>query len=143
MPDTTSGGDASGFDVVAILTPIPSAYTESSRLVLDGSNAVLTCVYEHRGAMYSGGFSFSQVRAIRFLAEAHTEIWHLAAAGSGVLVHVHDSAWIHDLRSAQPGYSDRWLPRHYLIYVESEGAYEIAATSFETLPVIALPQGAA
>jgi hypothetical protein len=123
--------------VVAVLTPLPTAYTEKATFAMEGSRAEMRCVFERLGSLYSGGFAFGQVRAVKHVAEAHTSPWHLWE-GTGVLVEVENSEWVRKLRAAQPGYSDEWTPRHFAIYVESFGAYEIAALEVIQLPEVSL-----
>ena len=123
--------------VVSILTPLPTAYTEKATLAMEGGRVELRCVFERLGSLYAGGLAFGQVRAVKYLAERHTYPWHLWE-GSGVLVEVENSEWVRELRAAQPGSSDEWDPRHFAIYVESFGAYEIAALEVVQLPEIAL-----
>lgn len=111
--------------VLAPLSPPPSAFTESAVFTDLGGDAELRCVYERNGARYVGGFSFQRVQAYRFRQEAYCTAWHVEDAYD-TLVEVDGSSWIGELREAFHHEYPAPL-RHFLIYVDSAGAYEVAA----------------
>lgn len=127
-----SAGDAKR--VIGPLSPPPSAYTEDAVFWHPGGDAELRCTYERDGAMYAGGILFQRVRAYRFRAEGHCTAWHIEGAYD-TLVEVEQSGWIAELLAAEPSETwGRWAIRHFLIYVDGAGAYEVAAEDCEWLP---------
>jgi hypothetical protein len=119
--------------VIGPLSPPPSAYTEDVMFVAPGGDAELRCTYEHLGALFAGGLRFQRVRAYRFRVESHCTLWHIEDAYD-TLVEVEHSEWASELLAAEPsetgGY---WKIRHFLIYIDNAGAYEVAAESVEWL----------
>ena len=96
--------------------------------------AELRCTYERDGSMYVGGLRFKGVRAYRFRAEGHCALWHIEDAYD-TLVEVELSGWVADLLAAEPSETwGQWKIRHFLIYIDSAGAYEVAAEDCEWLP---------
>lgn len=123
--------------VIGPLSPPPSAYTEDVVFTHPGGNAELRCTYERNGAMYAGGLRFNRVRAYRFCAEGHCTSWHVEDA-YGTLVEVEQSDWIGELLAAEPSEAwGQWKIRHFLIYIDGSGAYEVAAEDCEWLPEVA------
>lgn len=119
--------------MVGPLSPPPSAYTESVVFTHPGGDAELRCVYERNGSMYAGGIRFSRVCAYRFRAESNCTAWHIEDAYD-TLVEVEQSSWISELLTAESGGSrGQRRVRHFLIYIDSSGAYEVAAEDCEWL----------
>ena len=119
--------------VIGPLSPPPSAYTEDVVFTDLGGDAELRCTYERNGLMYAGGLRFHRVRAYRFRAEGHCTAWHVADAYD-TLVEVEHSDWIGELLAAEPSETwGRWKIRHFLIYIDGSGAYEVAAEDCEWL----------
>lgn len=120
--------------ILGPLSPPPSAFTEEACFSHPGGEAELRCKYERNGSMYFGGFSFSRVRAYRFVAEGHCTVWHVEDAYD-TLVEVVHSDWVAELIAAETNQTPwKWAVRHFLIFVDGSGAYEVAAESFEWLP---------
>jgi hypothetical protein len=120
--------------VLGPLSPPPSAFTEGAVFTHPGGSAELRCTYERNGSMYVGGLRFERVRAYRFLVEGHCTPWHVEDAYD-TLVEVDQSGWIEELLAAEP--SETWGQfkiRHFLIYIDGSGAYEVAAEECEWLP---------
>jgi hypothetical protein len=83
--------------------------------------------------MYIGGLRFERVRAYRYRAEGHCTPWHIEDAYD-TLVEVEPSTWLADLLAAEPsGISRGWKLRHFLIFIDGAGAYELAAEDVEWL----------
>jgi len=120
--------------VIGPLSPPPSAFTESVVFTHPGGDAELRCTYERSGSMYVGGLRFHRVRAYRFRTEGHCTPWHIEDAYD-TLVEVEHSEWIGELLAAEPSETwGHWKIRHFLIYLDGAGAYEIAAEDVEWLP---------
>ena len=120
--------------VIGPLSPPPSAYTEDVVFTHPGGDAELRCIYERDGAMFAGGLRFQRVRAYRFRAEGHCTAWHIEGAYD-TLVEVEQSKWIGELLAAESSEPfGQWKIRHFLIYIDGAGAYEVAAEGVEWLP---------
>jgi hypothetical protein len=119
--------------VVGPLSPPPSAYTEDVVFAHDGEGVELRCTYERNGSMFSGGLLFSKVRAYQFRAESHCTSWHVDEAYD-TLVEIDGSRWIAELLGAKAvDGRGQWAMRHFLIYLDGVGAYEVAAEGVEWL----------
>lgn len=118
--------------VIGEFPPSPSAYTEEAVFTHPGGDAELKCIYERDGSMYAGGLRFKRVRAFRFRAEGHCTAWHIEDAYDK-LVEIEHSGWVAELRAADSS-EVGWVIRHFLIYVDDAGAYEVAAEDCEWLP---------
>lgn len=113
--------------VLGPLSPPPSAFTEAAVFVHEGGSAELRCSYERSGHMVAGGLRFERVRSYRFVAEGHCTPWHVEDSYDAV-VEVEESGWIEELLASEPRESwGRWRIRHFLIFVDGFGAYEVAA----------------
>lgn len=120
--------------VIGPLSPPPSAFTEDVVFTHPGGDAELRCTYERGGSMYTGGLRFHRVRSYRFRAEGHCTPWHVEEAYE-TLVEVKRSNWIGELLAAEPRETwGQWKLRHFLIYIDGAGAYEVAAEDVEWLP---------
>jgi hypothetical protein len=120
--------------VIGPLSPPPSAFTENVVFTHPGGDAELRCHYERHGSMYAGGLRFRRVRAYRFRAEGHCTAWHVEGSYD-TLVEVEQSDWISELIAAEPSETwGTWKIRHFLIYLDGAGAYEVAAEDVEWLP---------
>lgn len=83
--------------------------------------------------MHTGGLRFHRVRAYRFRAEGHCTPWHVQDAYE-TLVEIEKSDWIDELLAAQQDHDWGWRIRHFLIYIDGSGAYEVAAENCAWLP---------
>ena len=97
-------------------------------------DVVLRCRYERHGSMFAGGLRFHRVSAYRARSESLCTAWHIEDAYD-TLVEVEQSVWLSELRAVAPGGSwGQRKVRHFLIFVDSAGAYEVAAEDVEWLP---------
>jgi hypothetical protein len=109
------------------LSPPPSAYTEDVTFSCDGNIAELRCTYERDGSLIAGGLRFRTVRAYRFSSEGHCTPWHVEDAYDE-LVEVLPSDWVAELLAADTtNTSGRRALRHFLIFIDGSGAYEVVA----------------
>lgn len=119
--------------VIRELSPPPSAYTERVTLAYSGSAVELRCIYERNGLLFSGGLRFRLVHSFRFRSEVHCTAWHVQEAYD-VLVEIEESDWVRELVGAESSVTvGRRQIRHFLIYIDSSGAYEVAAEDYEWL----------
>ena len=120
--------------VIGPLSPGRSAYTEDAVFTHPGGAAELRCMYERAGSMYVGGLHFLRVRAYRFRAEGHCTAWHVEDAYD-TLVEVEHSEWVEELLAAEPSETwGQWKMRHFLIFIDGSGAYEVIAEDVRWLP---------
>jgi hypothetical protein len=80
------------------------------------------------------GLVFEQVRAYRYRSSGECTTWHWAAYGK--LVEVESSAWIDELLKARL-HTDGPLwhqLHHFMIYVDDDGCYEVAAARWRLIP---------
>lgn len=121
--------------LVAPLSDTQFGYVESVRYVDEDGGSRLEVLLEMEGSLVARGFAFEKVRASRFRAESHCDSWLIEAYC--VLVEVVNSRWVEELRVAERGYNGSVgrVMRHFLIYVEDDGAYEVVAAAAERLPV--------
>ena len=120
--------------VIGPLSPPPSAYTEEAVFSHPGGDAELRCTYERNGSMHAGGLRFHRVRSYRFRAEGHCTSWHIEDAYD-TLVEVEESDWLNELSAVEPNETwGQWKIRHFLIYIDGAGAYEVAAEDCDWLP---------
>lgn len=115
--------------------PVPStSFTTDPTFLHPGGTVELRYEFERAGLAFGGGILFERVRAFRFRGESHCTTWHLESAYD-TLVEVTESDWVSELLAAEPSETwGRWKIRHFLIYIDSAGAYEVAAASWSWLP---------
>jgi hypothetical protein len=124
-----------------LLSELPTGYVHFVRLASDGLNADLLFDLSFEEEVFHVGFSFGQLRAMRFCQETHCTAFHVDAYGR--LVEVRPSDWISELKerlAANGRSSNEWDMHHYLIYIpDVGGAYEFAAVEWRQLPKEAGP----
>lgn len=99
-----------------------------------GGEALLRFEFEQGGVTHRGGLRFEKVRAYRFRSEGHCSAWHVEGVYD-TLVQVSGSEWVGELLAAEPAETwGRWEIRHFMIYIDSAGCYEVAAGSWSWLP---------
>lgn len=97
----------------------------------DGSAARLSFQFRQDGVHQVSVIEFRRVRAFRHRAEVHCSAWHIEDAYD-TLVEVAPSTWARDVLADTPEHwKHEWPLRHYLIYLDSAGAYEVLADSWE------------
>lgn len=116
--------------------PVPStSFTPDPTFTHPGGSAELRYEFKRDGAAVRGGIRFEKVRAFRFRSESHCTAWHIEAYDTSV--EISPSDWVSELVDAfTPDMRSRWRweIRNFLIYVDSAGAYEVAAASWSWLP---------
>lgn len=116
--------------------PVPSP--DITRVETVHRDGTLTIRFEffRDGGMWRGGVVFPGVRAIAWRAEGHCTSWHIQGAYD-TIAEVTDSGWIDELHKAEQPESWRvggWMIHHFMLYLDSEGCYEVAAESWTLLP---------
>jgi hypothetical protein len=114
--------------------PEPStASVTDATLQAIGKTGVLRFDYFRDGTPYRSGFKFLGVIATRTCNERCCTAWHIAEAYDA-LCEVENSAWIDETRNQMPErYRSELNVRHFIIYLDSAGCFEILADSFENL----------
>ncbi|MEZ0579280.1 hypothetical protein [Nocardioides sp. MH1] len=117
-----------------ITLPVAStALEDDPEFVHPGGSAELRIEFERDGVRVRSGLRFSRVRAFRFRAEGHCTSWHVQGAYDTV-VEVEPSSWLAELLDAEASETwGRWKIRHFLIYLDGAGAYEVAAEDVSML----------
>jgi len=111
--------------------PVPSTAVEGSIEFLDkGAQVTLVAHFKEGQLRRRTELSFSKVRAYRHRAEAHCTAGHIEGAYD-TLVEVTDSDWVNELRrDTAERLRDKWVMRHFMIYFDSSGCYEIVANDW-------------
>jgi hypothetical protein len=115
--------------------PVPSTSLASDPVFEHpGGEALLRLEFQRGRVKMRGGLRFEKVRAFCFRAEGHCTVWHVEGAYD-TLVEVTPSAWVADLLRAEPGETwGRWEIRHFMVFVDGAGCYEVAAETWSWLP---------
>jgi hypothetical protein len=117
--------------------PVPSTAL-STDAFYDWRSASLRFEYRREGILYRAGIAFEQVVASCRRAERCCTTWHIEVAYDS-LVEVLESGWAEEIRRAtHPMWRDRWPIRHFLMYVDSAGAFEFVAADWKLLPELAV-----
>lgn len=119
------------------LGQIPTASTSITSDVVavhEGGSLTLRFEFDRDGVLVRSGVVFAKVRAHRWRAESHCTAWHIEGAYDTV-VEVEDSGWVTELLMAEPRETwGRWVIRHFMIFIDSAGCFEVAAESWSLLP---------
>lgn len=115
----------------ALLTiPVPStAIVRGPTLCTDAGNLLLSMELDDDGRKRSICLRFVKQRAFRKRSEIYCTPWHIEDVYD-VVCEIHGSEWVDELRTAAaPEWRDRWVMRHFMIYVDSFGCLEVIADS--------------
>lgn len=113
--------------------PAKASLRSDARFAHPDAAAELWYETSRAGSMVREGFRFERVRAFRFCAESHCTPWQVEDAFD-TLVEVAESDWVHAiLKRERTEMLGKWKIRHFLIFIDGSGAYEIAAESWAWL----------
>lgn len=120
------------------VTPAPSTgFTSDVRCEFVGAEAALRFEYWRDGGQCRSALLFQGVRAVRYRAEIHCTAWEIEGAFD-TLVRVVGSRWVAELREAMPEpertEDQSMTMHHYLIFLDSFGAFEVVARSWAAVP---------
>ena len=116
-----------------ITTP-STAFTSDVAAVFDGGALKLRFQFDRDGVLLTGGVVFSKIRAHRWRAESHCTAWHIEDAYD-TIVEIEGSDWARELVMAEPIQArGRWVIRHFMLFLDSAGCFEIAAESWTLVP---------
>lgn len=110
--------------------PYPStAFVKDPTLCTDGGNLLLSMEFDDDGRTQLVRLRFVKERAFRIRSEIYCTSWHVTDTFDTVC-EVQKSDWVQQLRSdSVPEWRDRWVMRHFMIYVDSFGCLEVVAES--------------
>lgn len=112
--------------------PVPSTAFEGGGAYMHHST--IRYEYYRDGVLYRSGIRFKIVPATRTRTERCCKTWHIEDTYD-TLVEVEDSPWTAEIRTdMSKQWRDKWEMRHYMIYLDSSGCFEIIAESWEALP---------
>jgi len=112
--------------------PCPSTSAVRDPCLLDEDRGlVLSVVCDDDGWARESEVLFLKPRAFRKREEVYCTAWHVQVAYDTVC-EVVDSDWVAELRrDAVPEWRDRWVMRHFIIYIDSFGCLEVVAEAAE------------
>ena len=110
--------------------PYPStAAIQGPTLVDQDRGMLLSLVCDEKGQQQPIGVLFIKPRAFRKREETYCTGWHVKDVYDTVC-EIKNSDWVADLRKdAVPEWLDRWVMRHFMIYLDSFGCLEVVAAS--------------
>jgi len=114
-----------------LVLPFPSsAIVRGPVLCTDMGDLLLSMCFDDDGEERSFALKFVRQRAFRKRAETYCTGWHVRDVFDTVC-EVENSDWVSELRSdAMPEWRDRWVMRHFMIYIDGFGCLEVVADSF-------------
>ena len=114
--------------------PVPS--TESihdARLNQFGKVVILRFDYYRDSKAKRSGIRFGEVMALKTRGERACTSWHIRPYDK--LTEVVDSEWAQQMMVELPSqYRSSFEHRHFMIYLDSSGCFEVLAKDFEVLP---------
>jgi hypothetical protein len=122
--------------------PYPStAAVRGPTLVDEGRRLRFSLICDDEGRERYASVLFIKPRAFRKRAETYCTAWHVKETYDTVC-EVDDSEWVAELRrDAVPEWRDRWVMRHFMIYVDGFGCLEVIAESAELESAVAKNSG--
>lgn len=110
--------------------PCSSTSAVHGPVLLDQERGLLlSMVCDDDGAERSVGVLFIKPRAFRKREETYCTGWHVKDVYDTVC-EIKESDWVAELRKdAVSEWRDRWVMRHFMIYVDSFGCLEVVAES--------------
>jgi hypothetical protein len=108
--------------------PFPSTgVQEDPVLSTNGADLLLLFVFDDYGEARPKQLRFTKQRAFRKLAESYCTV-SLVTDTYDTVCEVEESGWVRELRAvAAPRLLDKWILRHFIIYVDSFGCLEVVA----------------
>ena len=95
----------------------------------DGGDLLVSMDFDDAGQRRPACLRFVKQRAFRKRSETYCTSWHVEDTFDTVC-EVQESDWVQELcMAAQPEWRDRWVMRHFIIYVDSFGCLEVVAES--------------
>lgn len=111
--------------------PFPSTTIEGGgpMLCTDRADLVLSMSFNYEGRSGSVALRFVKQRAIRKRSEIYCTSFHVKDCYDTVC-EIPESSWVAELRADTVcGWADRWVMRHFIVYIDSFGCLEVVAES--------------
>ena len=110
--------------------PSPSTACISDPMMsFEVGDLLLSMDFDYECATRSARLRFVKPRAFRKRAEIYCTVWHVKDVYDTVC-EVQGSDWVQELcADSVPEWRDKWVMRHFMIYVDSYGCLEVVAES--------------
>lgn len=104
-----------------------TAIADNPVLRTEGGDLLLSMNFDDEGRIRAATLRFVKQRAFRKRSEIYCTAWHVTDVYDTVC-EVSESDWVQELRLASSVASrNRWVMRHFMIYVDSFGCLEVVA----------------
>ena len=122
--------------VVGLLSA-PSRVFSSFDVEFRSGDLLISYSFWEQDVERSSGIHFGNVLAFQRRADIYSTAWHLE--GYDRVVEIENSTWVDELREAAlPRWRDHWTMRHFMTYIDGEGAFEVVAEDVLLTPDIAI-----
>lgn len=110
--------------------PVPSTDFATAPYWDDsGAPSAIRYCYSRDGRRIQASLAFTHVAAFRKRAERCCKSWHIEAYDT--LVEVENSTWLEEIRAdTDANWRDHWPMKHFMIYLDSVGCFEVIAESW-------------
>jgi hypothetical protein len=99
----------------------------------DDGGLLVSMKCDNGNSISSFSLSFEKPRAFRKRAEIYCTPWHISDAYDTVC-EIFDSDWVVELKfNAIPEWRDKWVMRHFMIYIDSFGCLEVVGEDVRVL----------
>lgn len=114
--------------------PVPSTETiHDARLSQYGKTVLLRFDYYRDSIAKKSGIRFLEVIALRTRSERACTSWHIRPYDK--LSEVLESEWVQQMMTEMPNqYRSSFEHRHFMIFLDSSGCFEVLAKNFEIIP---------
>jgi hypothetical protein len=115
--------------------PVPStSLTREAFFSTEGGRFAIRFGYERDGREYLAGIIFSNVAAVRTRAERCCKLQQIESSYDE-LIELEDSQWVMEVRAdMEELWRDKWETKHFMIYIDSAGCYEVIAAGWTVIP---------
>jgi hypothetical protein len=122
--------------VVGLLSA-PSRVFASFDVEFRSGDLLISYTFWEQGIERASGIHFGNVLAFQRRADIYSTAWHLEAYDR--VIEVEHSPWVEELREAAlPRWRDHWSMRHFMAYIDGEGAFEVVAEDVLLTPDVAV-----
>lgn len=119
------------------LLSAPSRLFASFDVLFRSGDVLLDYTFWSKDVLRESGIHFGNVLAFQRRADIYCTAWHLT--GHDKVVEIVDSEWVHELReAAELTWREHWNMRHFLVYIDGEGAFEVIAEEVLLTPDVAV-----
>jgi hypothetical protein len=128
-----------GADVTGRKVPLGTMSVTSTELAVEpvltdaGGDVLVRWEFDRDDRRYAAGVRFPTARAYRVRSDSQCTAWHMDETYDTV-VEVEDSSWVAELRAVDPAAAAYFTMRHFMLYIDERGCYEVVAADWEMLP---------